>query len=39
MHSLLLPNLKNQSQFNRKVRLKVRVKKLAEDLEHDTAKV
>lgn len=31
--------LKNESQFNRKVQLNVQIKKLAEDLEHDTAKV
>jgi len=31
--------LKNESQFNRKVQLNVQIKKLAEELEHDKAKV
>jgi len=31
--------LKNESQFNRKVQLNVQIKKLAEDLEHNKAKV
>ncbi len=31
--------LKNESQFNRKVQLNVQIKKLTQELEHDTAKV